>query len=265
MNPTFVPKNPERVGPSAFNEGMAGRNDTEIGGIASAFPSTQWAVLREARDRRSPGYRQAIAELCRLYWKPIYLYLRSSRAMDNERAKDLTQVFLLEVLEGDLLARFRPDHGSFRAYLRGALRLFLLEDHRDGIALKRGGGRTLVSIEREEEGRLAAQADAAADPDEIFDRQWADTILEQAVAALREELSGKVAFQVFDRYELNPPPGGAPSYAELSGEFSLKESDVSNHLVVCRKRLRELVVERLRGLVSSEAEVAAELLRLFSK
>jgi RNA polymerase sigma-70 factor (ECF subfamily) len=250
----------------SFNEGMASRNDTEIGGIASAFPSTQWSVLREARDRRSPGYREAIGELCRVYWKPVYLYLRASRAMDNERAKDLTQRFLLEVLEGDLLARFSPDHGSFRAYLRGALRLFLIEDHRDGNALKRGGGRTVISIDREEEGRLAEKADAAgADPDRLFDREWADAVLEQAVAALREELAGKVAFRVFDRYELNPPPDGPPSYAELSREFSLKETDVSNHLMACRKRLRELVVAHLRGTVSSESEVAAELLRLFSK
>jgi RNA polymerase sigma factor (sigma-70 family) len=262
----FLPGIPERIGSSSFNEGMAGRNDTEIGGVASAFPSTQWSVLHEARDRCSPGYRQAMAELCRVYWKPIYLYLRSSRAMDNERAKDLTQLFLLEILEGDLLSRFSPDHGSFRAYLRGALRLFLLEDHRDENALKRGGGRTVVSIDREEEGRLAAKADSAgADPEQLFDRQWADTVLEQAVAALREELAGKVAFRVFDRYELNPPPEGPPSYAELAREFSLKESDISNQLMASRKRLRELVVARLRGLVSSESEVAAELLRLFSK
>ena len=243
---------------------MAGRDDTEIGGIASGFPSTQWSILRDAKDRTSPGYRQAIGELCRLYWKPAYVYRRSSRPMDNERAKDLTQQFLLEVVEGDFLSRFSPDHGSFRGYLRGALRLFLLEEHRDGAALKRGGGRPLVSIDREETERLAA----GGDPEELFDRQWADSVLEQAVLALREELAGagrELAFRVFDRYELNPPPEGAPSYAELSREFSLKESDISNILHASRKRLRELVVLRIRDYVASEAEVASELLRLFSK
>ena len=247
---------------------MAGRDDTRIGGAVSGFPSTQWSILRDARDRESPGYREAIGELCRRYWKPAYLYLRSSRPMDNERAKDLTQQFLFEVVEGDLLSRFSPDHGSFRGYLRGALRLFLLEEHREGTALKRGGGRAPVSIDGEDLNGLGASADASGtDPEKLFDRQWADTVLEEAVSALRIELEGSrkdLVFRVFDRYELNPPPGGAPSYAELSREFSLKETDVSNFLTACRKRLRELIVQRIRETVTSETEVASELLRLFS-
>jgi DNA-directed RNA polymerase specialized sigma24 family protein len=243
---------------------MASRDDTQIGGAAAGFPSTQLTLLRTARDRGAPGWREAIGELCRRYWKPAYLYLRSSRAMDNERAKDLTQQFLLEVVEGDLLSRYSPDHGSFRAYLRGALRLFLLEKRRGGAALKRGGGKALVPIDREDLDGPAA----GADPEALFNRQWADCLLEEAVAALRDELAGsgrEPQFRVFDRYELNPPPGGAPSYAELAREFSVKETDVSNFLMACRKRLRELIVLRIRDTVSSEAEVASELLRLFAR
>ena len=245
---------------------MASRDDTQIGGAAAGFPSTRWSLLCDARDRRSPGYREAIGELCRRYWKPAYLYLRSSRPMDNERAKDLTQQFLAEVVEGDLLSRYSPDHGSFRGYLRGALRLFLLEDHRDGAALKRGGGRAPLSMDRRDLEELATVD--TTDPDTLFDRQWADDVLEEAVSALRDELeeSGKTqAYRVFDRYELNPPPGGAPSYADLSRELSLKESDISNILTACRKRLRELVVLHIRDYVTSEADVASELLRLFAK
>ena len=209
---------------------MASRNDTQIGGVTSEFPPTRWSVLREAKDRRSPGYQKAIGELCRLYWKPAYAYLRSSRTMDNERAKDLTQQFLLEIVEGDLLARYLPEQGSFRGYLRGALRLFLLEEHRGAAALKRGGGRAFVSIDR----RSAETIPAGSDPEQIFDRQWADTVLDQAVAELRKELveSGReTVFRVFDRYELNPPPDRSPSYAELCREFSLKETDVAEENV----------------------------------
>ncbi len=246
---------------------MASRDDTRIGGSAAGFPTTQWSILRDARDRESPGYRQAIGELCRRYWKPAYLYLRSSRSMDNERAKDLTQQFLVEVVEGDLLSRFSPDHGSFRGYLRGALRLFLLEEHRNGAALKRGGGRAPLPIDPDALTGLSARADASgADPETLFNRQWAATVLDDAVSALQDELAGsgkELVFRVFDRYELNPPPEGAPSYAELSREFSVKETDVSNHLTTCRKRLRELIVLRIREYVTSEGEVASELLRLF--
>ncbi len=243
---------------------MSARNETQIGGSASRFPSTHWSLLREARDRSAPGYREAIGELCRRYWKPAYAYLRSSRSMDNERAKDLTQQFLLGIVEGDFLSRFAPDHGSFRGYLRGALRLFLLEERRGNAALKRGGERSFIPLEANDPATPAP----GSDPETIFDRQWADSVLEQAVAALRDELMGsgkEPVFRVFDRYELNPPPEGPPSYAELCREFSLKETDVSNYLTACRKRLRELIVGRIRDYVTSESEVASELLRLFSK
>ena len=63
----------------------------------------------------------------------------------------------------------------------------------------------------------------------------------------------------------SPPPEGPPSYAELCRDFSLKETDVSNHLMACRKRLREIIVSRIRDYVTSDSEVASELLRLFSK
>ena len=109
---------------------------------------------------------------------------------------------------------------------------------------------------------------SGADPETLFNRQWADTVLEEAVSTLRDELAGSGKdrmFGVFNRYELNPPPTGTPSYAELAREFSIKETDVSNFLTACRKRLRELIVLRIRDYVTSEAEVASELLRLFAK
>ncbi len=235
-----------------------------MGGVASEFPPTRWSILRDARDRQAPGYHSAIGDLCRLYWKPVYAYLRSSRSMDNERAKDLTQQFLMEIVEGDFLQRYVPDQGSFRGYLRGALRFFVLEEHRNDAALKRGGGRSFVSID----AKSAETLPSGADPETLFDQQWGNSVLDQAVAALRDELaaSGRdTVFRVFDRYELNSPPEGPPSYAELARDYSLKETDISNYLHACRKRLRELVVLRIRDYVSSEADVASELLRLFSK
>ena len=70
-----------------------------------AFPSTQWSVIRQAGTRGSPSYVTAIDTLCRLYWKPVYGYIRVARASAVEEAKDLTQEFFSGLIEKFLVFR----------------------------------------------------------------------------------------------------------------------------------------------------------------
>ena len=242
---------------------------TTLGGLDSAFPSTSISLLRKARDLAAPGAREAYDQLCRRYWKPVYSYIRSFRACTREEAKDLTQDFFLEILDGKLIDRYMPQYGSFRNFLRGTLKIFVLHHRRKASALKRGGDRNIVSINDDEAKRLEdLVAGANATPEELFDRQWANTVTEQAVEALRRELlaTGKDMYlQVFDRYELVGTVQTPPTYGDLAKELGIKGTDVSNYLTWCRRRLRELMVGQIREYVTDEKDAAAELLQLFSK
>lgn len=244
-------------------------HDTSMGGSYREFPTTHWSMILEARDRTSPGYLRAINELCQLYWKPIYAFIRASRAMGNEDAKDLTQEFLCELVDGNLMKRFSPKVGSFHNYLRGALRMFLLEYHRKSTAKRRGGDRKPLALDDEEIRTIEKHTlTVGASAEEIFDRQWANSVLDHAVGDLRKELfdaDKEIYFRVFDRYELNPPSPPPPTYAQLADEFAIKETDVSNYLTHCHRRLRELVVRRILDYVGDENEIASELKRLFSR
>jgi RNA polymerase sigma-70 factor (ECF subfamily) len=241
-------------------------DETSLGGAGAAFPSTRWSRINRAADRASPERGAALDELCRLYWKPVYAYLRSLRHLSNEEAKDMTQEFLIETIEGGLLER-APRERNFRPYLRGALKLFLLERRREASAKKRGGGRVLVSLD-DGETALVEQATVRPDrsPEDAFDRAWANAVLDQAVADLRRELVAagrEVVFRVFERYELNPP-AEAPTYGAVAREFGVKETDVTNWLSSCKKRLKELVLERIRETLDGE-DPMAEMMSLFSK
>ncbi len=243
-----------------------GGDATTIGGDGRTFPATRWSQIRAAGDPRSPRHREALDELCRAYWKPAYAYLRSLRDLSNEDAKDLTQEFLLEAIEGGLLARVPRDGSGFRAYLRGALKLFLLERRRAAGAQKRGGDRTLVSLD---DAALVERHSVGSDrtPEQAFDAEWARTLIDRAVDALKQELAegGRdVVFRVFERYELNPTPD-APTYAAIAAEFRVNETDVTNWLASCRKRLRALIEERIRDTLDSESDLATELLDLFTR
>ncbi len=235
-------------------------DETTLGGTDRAFPATRWSIIRQAAGGSAADSRRALDELVRLYWKPVYAYLRATRTMSNDDAKDLTQEFLAAAIEGGFFARVPGDLASFRRYLRGALRLFLLEHRRDASAEKRGGGRAVVPLDDDE-----APAPGAT-PEEAFDAGWAHALLDQAVRDLRDELdrSGKSAhFGLFDRYDLNPPASGAPTYADLAREFGLKETDVTNHLRACRQRLRELIEKRVRDTLGPDGDAAAEIREVF--
>ncbi len=246
---------------------MGAPRETSLGGEDRALPSTRWSVVVEAGKRESPDFRRAMNDLCRLYWKPIYAYVRTARGMDNETAKDATQEFLLELVEGNLLTRYSVERGSFRAYLRGALHLFLLERHRQAGSLKRGGGRAVLALDDHEMkfvDRLVVAPDTT--PEEAFDRQWANSVIDHAVIEMADDLTraGKEAhFKIFDRYELHPAPGEPLSHAQLAAEFGLKESDVNHVLAGCRRMLREKISDKIRDYVGSESEVAEEIRRFF--
>lgn len=246
---------------------MTPSDRTSLGGSNAAFPPTRWSLLRQARGRGSPAGRRALDELCRLYWKPVYAYLRATRAMTNEDAKDLTQEFLLALLEGDFFDRV-PEEIAFRRYLRGALRLFLLEERRRGRARKRGGGLTHVRLDAGEVSLIEKISIApAASPEEAFDLEWARTLLDQAVLDLRAELAAEgkdIAYRAFERYDLKPPSREV-TYADVARELGIRETDVANHLHACRRRLRELVERRVRDTVAGDVDVPAEISELFPR
>src|SRR5919201_3156928 len=87
---------------------------------------------------------EALADLCKIYWRPIFAFI-CSRGYSVPDAQDLTQDFLLMVLEGDLLKRADPSRGRFRSLLLKALQNFLTDDAIRKRARKRGGDMKFVS------------------------------------------------------------------------------------------------------------------------
>ena len=90
------------------------QGDTTLGGFRKEFPQTSWQFLAQVQDS-SVSVRQAgMEELCQRYWKPIYHFVRVGWAKSNEDAKDLTQAFLLWLVEGSALQRYTSAKASFR-------------------------------------------------------------------------------------------------------------------------------------------------------
>jgi len=72
--------------------------ETSLGGSNPRFPLTLWTSVLSAQA----GRPEALDRLIRIYWKPVYFFIRR-RGHPVEDAKDLTQTFFSVFLEKNFL------------------------------------------------------------------------------------------------------------------------------------------------------------------
>ena len=244
--------------------------DSSVGQGGREFPATRWTQLLALRDPGHPAYRETLEELVTQYWKPAYHYARALRRDRAGDAQDLTQAFFVMLLERRDLERLSPERGSFRGFLKTALKHFLASDDRARAARSpRGDARLLRFDGAEEEWIQAARTQPELAPDEAFDREWARGILKEAVERLRQDLAAEgkqLVFDLFRDYCLTPQQTAvAPSYAQLAARHGIRETDVTNFLHSARCRLRDLIGERIRDYVIPGVSVEEELNYLLSR
>ncbi len=228
------------------------------------FATTRWSLVAAAQDPAAPRAREALADLCRLYWYPVYAYARR-RGHGHHAAQDLTQAFFARLLEKNDLAAADRTRGRFRSYLLTACQHFLANEHDRQTAQKRGGGRTHLPLDFEAaDGRYSREPADEQTPERVFDRQWALGLLDRALGELRAEYAGSGRAKLFDALKGCLAGGAEVAYAELARELVMTEGAVK----VAVHRLRQRYRDRLRGLiadtVATPEEVDDEIRDLFS-
>src|SRR5436190_8334264 len=213
---------------------------TSVAGNAK-FPPTLWSVVLLAGQSSSEKSREALATLCRAYWFPLYAYLRRQGKSPHD-AQDLTQAFLLHVVEKHTLSRVRPEKGKFRSFLLASLQYFLADERDKQQAQKRGGGATFIPLDTDQaEERYSAEPADKLDPAKLFDRRWALTLLERALNRLEAEFAGpgrKDRFEQLQVFMLGEPT--TTTYAEAGKRLGIREGAVKVAVMRLRQRFREV-------------------------
>jgi RNA polymerase sigma factor (sigma-70 family) len=227
------------------------------------FPATRHSVLSLVASAEEAQRQRGLEALAEAYWRPVYKYLRLRWGAAADEAEDLTQGFFARALEKGFFARYDPARSRFRTWLRTCLDGFVSNQRAAARRLKRGGGVTPLPLDfAEAEAELAGSgAWPEADVEELFRREWVRGLFAAAVEELREECraAGRDArFALFERYDLDPPVQGRPTYAELARELALPVTQVTNNLAAARRDFRRLVLDRLRAATGSEEEFRAE-------
>jgi RNA polymerase sigma-70 factor (ECF subfamily) len=234
---------------------------------SARFPSTHWSRVVAAGGRATPDGREALAELCRAYWYPLYAFVRR-KGFHPEDAQDLTQAYFTRLLQTGVLAAADRDKGRFRAFLRTDCGFFLADQRDRENALMRGGGVTPVSFDaRDAEGRYRFEPADRLTPDRLFDRAWALTLLDGVLDRLAREYAESGRAELFDRLKVVLTDGPrSVSYASMGTQLRMSEVAIQSAVQRVRRRYRDLVRERISATLGdpSPAEVEDEIRALFS-
>jgi RNA polymerase sigma factor (sigma-70 family) len=237
------------------------------------FPPTRRSVIEAVRSIDAEERECALESLCAAYWKPVYKFIRLRWKRSAEEAQDLTQGFFVEVLERGLLEKFDPAKARLRTYLRVCVDSFVSNEDKAGRRQKRGGNISHVALDfaaaEQELGGMVMDPAAIPSPEsleEFFEKEWLRSLFGIAVEELRQFCATRErdrTFRLFEAYDLEG--NESISYEQLSKEYGISVTDVTNALAWARREFRRIALERLRELCGSEEEFQREARAAFGK
>jgi RNA polymerase sigma-70 factor (ECF subfamily) len=227
--------------------------------IPTLFLTTRWTLVGKAVASGDTEARRALDDLFRIYWKPLYRYVRRT-GKSPEDAEDLVQGFFGLLVTGDGLRLADRERGRFRAFLLAAVKNFMVSEWRREHRQKRGGFAAHLSLDwQDAETGLKLEVEDSRSPDRLFDKEWAMALLAKVLDDLEREEPEFSRWKPFLSMSRERLP-----YAEIARQFGMGEGAVRVAVHRLRKRYRESVRGEIAGTLTEPSMVEEEMRALFS-
>lgn len=229
------------------------------------FTTTEWSVVFAAAGGESEAARNALASLYVAYHRPLYGFLRRS-GYDSERARDLTaQFFSSHIVTGVALRGLVPGEGRFRSWLLTCLKNMARNEHQHARRHNPETAFAGTSLELHEAEQLYALQAPLLSPERLYDRSWAEVVLERAHARLAEQVraTGKLPHHsalLAPALRATEPP----DYPSLARELGMAEPALRKAVQRLRQAYGEAIRSEVRATVSRPSDVEEELRYLLS-
>jgi RNA polymerase sigma-70 factor (ECF subfamily) len=234
---------------------------------AAAFATTHWSLVLAAQGQ-SAAAEEALEELCRIYWRPLYAFARR-QGSDPEEARDLTQGFFQLLLTRRDFDAARKEKGRLRSYLLISFKHFLGGERRRAMAIKRGYGQWVIPLEElratEAVGPAFGGLVDSLSPDRLYERRWALTLIEHVLKRLKNEYGAMGNAFLFDSLkQLLPDEPDAPSRAEIAARLCMTDNALRQAFHRFRHRYQMLLREEIGHTVADPGEIEDELRHLIA-
>ncbi len=240
----------------------SGEYSSELTPQRQQFDTTHWSVVLAARGE-SADAQMALEKLCGVYWYPLYAFVRR-KGCGPQDAEDLIQAFFARLLQRKDLETVQRERGRFRSYLLVSLKHFLINEQCRARTEKRGGGRPLISLDEvQAEKKFAQEPIDKTTPEKIFERRWADALLDKVLERLRKEYEATDRLRLFEslRWFLSDEPA-EQSQAEIAAKLGVSTGAVKQAVRRLRQRYREILHEEVAHTVATAADIDDEIRHL---
>ena len=222
-----------------------------------AFPQTAWSMVCQVQESDAGESSRGWERLAKAYWQPLYAFLRR-RGSDHHSACDDVQGFFAHILGKPFRLSIDPGNGLFRSFLLGAMQNWRVDQHRLTLAQKRGAGQRPIPLD-EMSLIEALPAAEGGTPEETFDRQWARSVYDQAIAVLRERLVSRGRAALFEHMQGLVTGQGGSKYQEIGSALGMSEGAVRQAATELRREFGGVLRGEIRKTVSDEAQVDGEI------
>ncbi len=225
------------------------------------FATTHWSLVDAAKldETSQTRAREALEELCRAYWYPLYVFVRS-RGYSAVDAQDLTQAFFARIIETGGFASADPERGRFRSYLLGAMKHFLANEWHRAQTQKRGGRVQFIEWDAlDPEARYAGTSKQSDNPEHLFDREWALETIAGALQALRDEMAKAGKSDLFNALKDSLTGEDEPPRKEIAARLNMSEGAVKVAVHRLRQHFGKLLRAAIAETVSNEADLKDEM------
>jgi RNA polymerase sigma-70 factor (ECF subfamily) len=225
-----------------------------------AFSATRWSMVFRAADDSDQRSKKDLEDICRACWYPIYAFVRR-QGYSPEDSQDLAQGFFVHVLQNNVLSHADPERGRFRSFLLGAVRHFVSNEARKNRAEKRGGRITFVPVDSNEgEERYEREIAHPDTPEKLFQRSWAENLLQRALDALKRDYERQGKVNLFNALQPFLAGGSNPdSYQGLGQQLGMSSGTVAVAVFRMRKRYGEVLRHEIAQTVEDPADIEQEI------
>ena len=227
------------------------------------FPDTRWSLVSDVK-RGGDARERALADLCRVYWFPIYAFARG-KGCDSHLAEDLTQELFVKFLSHDSFADANPDLGKMRTFLLTSMSRLMASDARRRTMAKRAPERSAISIERDLAEHMLGGDSHSLSPEDDFDRRWAEAILREVEKRLAEEHAARDKSEQFDVLKPYLLPGaGDDGYPGIAEQLGISDGALKVAVFRLRQRFKTLIREEVEQTVTASEDADEELRHLYA-
>jgi RNA polymerase sigma-70 factor (ECF subfamily) len=225
------------------------------------FATTHWSLVGAAKpdEVSQTRAREALEELCRAYWYPLYAFVRS-RGYSAVDAQDLTQAFFARIIETSGFASADRKSGRFRSYLLGAMKHFMANEWHRAQTKKRGGQVRFIEWDAlDPEARYAGTSEQTDNPEHLFDREWALETIAGALQELRNEMTKAGKSEQFEVLKGSLTGEDELSREEIAARLDMSEGAVKVAVHRLRRRYGKLLRAAIAETVSNEEDLDDEM------